>query len=102
MEREGVEDQANQAVRGANREHGAPFGVKLDADRVVDAFDKVWDKGDQRGVVLVEASDLARLRRYMRFTTAEQFVSLRSTALPRLRRSTSAVQTSSPSSAVWM
>ena len=59
----------------------APFGVKLDADRVVDAFDKAWDKGDERGVVLVEASDLARLRRYMRFTTAEQFVSLRTTAL---------------------
>jgi hypothetical protein len=59
----------------------APFGVKLDADRVVDAFDKAWDKGDERGVVLVEASDLARLRRYMRFTTAEQFVSLRGTAL---------------------
>ena len=59
----------------------APFGVKLDTNRVVDAFDKAWDKGDKRGVVLVEASDLARLRRYMRFTTAEQFVSLRTTAL---------------------
>ena len=60
----------------------APFGVKLDTDRVVDAFDTAWDTGDDPGVVLVEASDLARLRRYMRFTTAEQFdAAARRTAL---------------------
>jgi len=37
----------------------SPFGVRLDPDAVVSAFDDVWE---QQSVVLVEASDLARVK----------------------------------------
>ena len=41
-----------------------PFGVRLDHDRVVEAFRERWSDGPDRQVVVVEASDLARAMRY--------------------------------------
>ena len=43
------------------RDPGAPFGVHLDQDAVVDAFRAAWT---DRSVVLVEASDLVRADEY--------------------------------------
>ena len=59
----------------------APFGVRTDPDRVLDAFGRMWPEDEAQGVVLVEASDLARLRRYERVTDPVQFDDLRTTAL---------------------
>ena len=47
----------------------APFGVRLDPDKVLDTFASVWR---DKSVVLVEASDLARVDAYARFTTHSQ------------------------------
>ncbi|HTK16420.1 MAG TPA: hypothetical protein VL769_08515 [Acidimicrobiia bacterium] len=47
------------------RDPSAPFGLRLDPDRVLAAFNRAWDGGGStRSVVLVEASDLLRLRAY--------------------------------------
>jgi hypothetical protein len=47
------------------RDPRAPFGLRLATGRVLAAFDRSWDRGpDTRAVVLVEASDLLRLRAY--------------------------------------
>jgi hypothetical protein len=47
------------------RDPRAPFGLRLATGRVLAAFDRTWDRGpDTRAVVLVEASDLLRLRAY--------------------------------------
>ena len=43
------------------RDAGAPFGIRLDHDAVVDAFRRAWT---DRSVVLVEASDLVRADAY--------------------------------------
>ena len=51
------------------------------ADRVLDAFGRIWPEDEARGVVLVEASDLARLRPTERVTEPAQFDELRTTAL---------------------
>jgi len=45
-------------------EPSRPFGVRLDHDRVLDAFRERWSGGPDRQVVVVEASDLARAMRY--------------------------------------
>ncbi len=64
------------------RDASAPYGVRLDQNAVDGAFTKVWDApGDQRRLVLVEASDLARTRRYAAFTTGAQSRALRDKAL---------------------
>ncbi len=45
------------------RDPTAPFGVRLDPDRVLAAFDRTWKaQSSRRAVVLVEASDLLRMR----------------------------------------
>ena len=56
----------------------APFGVRLDADRVVRAFDDAWKPGS---VVLVEGSDLVRADLASRFASEEQAVKIRAHAL---------------------
>ena len=56
----------------------APFGVRLQQDAVVGAFDQVWSDG---GVVLVEGSDLARAQRYLRVTDPDHRESVRREAL---------------------
>ena len=57
---------------------GAPFGVRLDPDRVLDAFRASWTG---RAVVLVEASDLVRADLAGRFASDEQRERLRTNAL---------------------
>ena len=56
----------------------APFGVRLDADRVVRAFDDAWKPGS---VVLVEGSDLVRADLASRFASDDQTVKIRAHAL---------------------
>ena len=48
----------------------APFGRRLSEDAVVEAFEEVWDT--EHGVVLVEASDLARADAYRHLATVDQ------------------------------
>jgi hypothetical protein len=47
----------------------APYGQVLDREAVVDRFGEAWDEG---GVVLVEASDLARAGRYRELAAPDQ------------------------------
>jgi hypothetical protein len=47
----------------------APFGVRLDPNKVLDAFVSVWR---DKSVVLVEASDLARVDAYARYASPDQ------------------------------
>jgi hypothetical protein len=48
----------------------APYGVRLDQDAVLAAFDRAW--ATEPTVALVEASDLARASDYESFTTSAQ------------------------------
>ena len=57
---------------------GAPFGVRLDPDQVLDSFRESWT---DRAVVLVEASDLVRAELAGRFASDEQRERLRTRAL---------------------
>lgn len=57
----------------------AAFGWRLDHDKVLDTFSQVW--GDERGVVLVEASDLSRVAAYGSRATAAQRRALRDDAI---------------------
>lgn len=56
-----------------------PFGVRLDADAAVEAFSAAWSR--ERAVVLVEASDLARVMRYRVDIDADRYEVLRAEAL---------------------
>jgi hypothetical protein len=56
----------------------APFGVRLDPDRVERAFEDAWQPGS---VVLVEGSDLVRADIQARFASDEQAVKMRAQAL---------------------
>jgi hypothetical protein len=56
----------------------APFGVRLDPDRVERAFTDAWKPGS---VVLVEGSDLVRADIQARFASDEQAVKMRARAL---------------------
>ncbi|HEY3139618.1 MAG TPA: hypothetical protein VGJ86_00725 [Acidimicrobiales bacterium] len=61
----------------------APFGKRLDADQVVDRFKDAWEAPDhhQRGLVVVEASDLARTMRYRDRVDSTRYAQLWSDAL---------------------
>ncbi|MDQ2649011.1 MAG: hypothetical protein M3Z03_05615 [Actinomycetota bacterium] len=50
-----------------------PFGERLDEDAVVEAFTAAWADAAGGGVVLVEASDLARALRYRSMVGAERY-----------------------------
>jgi hypothetical protein len=65
------------------RDASRAFGQKLDADRVVDRFRSAWDApADQPGgVVIVEASDLARSMRYRDRVDSARYAELRAQAL---------------------
>lgn len=56
----------------------APFGVRLDPDRVERAFEDAWRPGS---VVLVEGSDLVRADIQSKFASDEQAVKMRARAL---------------------
>ena len=59
-------------------DRGAPFGVRLDPDQVLDSFRESWT---DRAVVLVEGSDLVRAELAGRFASDEQRERLRTRAL---------------------
>ena len=61
----------------------SPFGLRLDADVVVERFRDAWraPAGHDGGVVLVEASDLARTMRYRDRVESERYDELRARAL---------------------
>ncbi len=58
----------------------APFGWRLDQDKVLEAFDQAWGADDQ-AVVLVEASDMSRVQAYASRATAGQRLRMRDQAL---------------------
>jgi hypothetical protein len=58
----------------------APYGIRLDHDRVLDELHAVWDT-DDRTAVLVEASDLARTVRYRSLVDTARYTQLRDAAL---------------------
>ena len=87
-----LDDQRRQGAGRAGRhaiccrhDAAAPFGVRLDPDRVLDAFAR--RRGPPGSVVLVEGSDLVRADLAGRFASDEQAVKhLRADALERHRR----------------
>jgi hypothetical protein len=62
---------------------GSPFGQRLDANRVVEQFRALWREpgGRDRGLVAVEASDLARTMRYRGNIDADRYGEMRADAL---------------------
>ncbi|HET6663059.1 MAG TPA: hypothetical protein VFG94_02320 [Acidimicrobiales bacterium] len=60
-----------------------PFGQRLDSDQVMAAFQDAWraPAGRDGGMVLVEASDLARTMRYRDRVDADRYDQLRAQAL---------------------
>jgi len=60
------------------KDTAAPFGVRLDPDRVDGAFEDAWQPGS---VVLVEGSDLVRANIQARFASDEQAIKMRARAL---------------------
>jgi hypothetical protein len=62
------------------RDPNAPFGLRLDRDAVVTAFDRAWE-ASERNVVLVEASDVARAAAYRPRAVPEQRAAMRTQAL---------------------
>ncbi len=60
-----------------------PFGQRLDADRVAEHFEATWEApaGQDGGMVLVEASDLARTMRYRDRVDEERYDQLWAEAL---------------------
>jgi hypothetical protein len=65
------------------RDPSRPFGVRLDADEVVRRFEDAWSApaGRDGGLVVVEASDLARSMRYRERVEAARYEDLRAQAL---------------------
>jgi hypothetical protein len=59
-----------------------PFGKRVDRQALVDAFREAWGAASSDGgVVLVEASDLARAMRYRAVVTSSRYDAIRATAL---------------------
>jgi hypothetical protein len=65
------------------RDASSPFGQRLDLDQVVRRFENAWDSPAERdgGLVVVEASDLARSMRYRDRVDEARYAELRSQAL---------------------
>ena len=65
------------------RDPGSPFGQRLDLDQVEQRFTTAWETpADQDGgLVVVEASDLARSMRYRDRVDGERYAELRAQAL---------------------
>ena len=62
------------------RDPAAPFGLRLDPDAVLRAFNRAWD-ARERNVVLVEGSDVARANAYRGLASPEQRAAMRTQAL---------------------
>lgn len=60
-----------------------PFGKRLDPTAVLDHFDRAWQRAGEGdgGVVLVEASDLARTMRYRPLVSSARYDTIRAQAL---------------------
>lgn len=58
-----------------------PFGKRLDPAVVTDAFTTAWQRAEGGGVVLVEASDLARTMRYRPLVARVRYDAIRALAL---------------------
>jgi hypothetical protein len=65
------------------RDPSRPFGQRLDLDKVIQRFDRAWGEpaGRDGGLVVVEASDLARSMRYRDRVDLARYEDLRSQAL---------------------
>ncbi len=65
------------------RDPRAAFGQRFDADKVVERFQVAWDAPADRdgGLVIVEASDLARSMRYRNRVDGARYAQLRARAL---------------------
>jgi hypothetical protein len=65
------------------RDPSRPFGQRLDLDQVLQRFERAWDApaGRDGGLVVVEASDLARSMRYRDRVDLARYEELRSQAL---------------------
>ncbi|MEX2292266.1 MAG: hypothetical protein WD691_00645 [Acidimicrobiales bacterium] len=62
----------------------SPFGLRFDPDRVLERFDAAWQSttsDDAAGVVLVEASDLARVMRYRALVSSSRYNTMRARAV---------------------
>jgi hypothetical protein len=67
------------------RDRNAPFGLRLNAARVVGAFDRVWnERSPSRAVVIVEDSDLLRLQSYASVLSSRARAVLQRNAFSRL------------------
>jgi hypothetical protein len=80
MDHDGVVPEGDVSTDLLEPDVNSPFGVRLDNDRVVQEFDRVWPHG---GVVAVEASDLARVEAYGALETSDQEAQQRLAALRR-------------------
>jgi hypothetical protein len=78
MDHDGVVPGGSVGEQLLVRDPAAPFGLRLDATAVLDAFQKSWQP---RSVVLVEGSDLLRADIYSAFTTPDQLRVLKTRAL---------------------
>ena len=78
MDHDGVVPDGSVGDELLVRDPSAPFGLRLDATAVFDAFQGAWQS---RSVVLVEASDLLRADLYGAFTTPDQLRVLKTRAL---------------------
>ncbi|MGH9117707.1 MAG: hypothetical protein ACRD0A_07460, partial [Acidimicrobiales bacterium] len=75
MEPAGIVPEGRVSRELLTDDPAAPFGQRLDPDAVLEAFDAAWAgaDGDDRAVVLVEASDLTRVTAYRERVTGSQF-----------------------------
>ena len=80
------------------KDNGAPFGVRLDPDRVDAAFEQAWKPGS---VVMVEGSDLVRADIQSRFASDDQAVKIRAPARSRRPTPSSAACSSTSTSTTW-
>jgi hypothetical protein len=82
-DRDGVIGAADLGADLTVRDPSRPFGRRLDEDAVLDRFRSAWDApaGRQGGVVVVEASDLARVMRYRDRVERGRYDQLRARAL---------------------
>ena len=81
---DGVVDDGMLAKSLLVDDAGRPFGKRFDPVAVIDEFRTAWDRagdGDAGGVVLLEASDLARTMRYRPLVSEPRYDVIRAQAL---------------------
>ena len=80
---EGVVDRGELGKGLLVDDPSRPFGKRLDHEALVEGFREAWATAatPDGGVVLVEASDLARAMRYRALVTASRYDAIRATAL---------------------